>query len=209
MAGRVWRCDSSLVGIGLLARALRGSLRPRPLCQHDSRKPHQHQPSRFVRFSIGTASPATTHRLKTAGLALDRFDRARVGHDAETWEKVARKLRTHEMPPPGLPRPDKDTYDRAAASLEAALDAAATAHPNPGRVIVHRLNRTEYANAVRDLLALDDRRAIAAARRRAGPAGLRQHGRRAVGLAAAARELSLRSGRRSADWRSAIARSAR
>ena len=92
--------------------------------------------------------------LKTAGLVLDRFDGARVGYDADTWERVARKLRTREMPPPGLPRPDRDTYDRAAATLEAALDAASTAHPNPGRVIVHRLNRTEYVNAVRDLLAL-------------------------------------------------------
>ena len=66
-------------------------------------------------------------RLKTAGLALDQLDLARVGQHAETWEKVARKLRTHEMPPPGLPRPDKATYERAVAALEAALDAAAAA----------------------------------------------------------------------------------
>jgi mono/diheme cytochrome c family protein len=99
--------------------------------------------------------------LKTAGVALDGLDLARIGDDAETWERVARKLRTHEMPPPGLPRPDNDTYDRAVSSLETALDAAATANPNPGRVIVHRLNRTEYTNAVRDLLALDiDGRAL-------------------------------------------------
>jgi hypothetical protein len=95
------------------------------------------------------------HTLKTAGVALDGLDPARVGRDAETWEKVARKLRTHEMPPPGLPRPDKETYDRAVLSLEAALEAAAAANPYPGRVIVHRLNRTEYTNAVRELLALD------------------------------------------------------
>jgi hypothetical protein len=94
-------------------------------------------------------------RLKTAGIALDGFDPARIGHDADLWERVARKLRTHEMPPPGLPRPDKDAYDRATTSLEAALDRAAAASPNPGRVIVHRLNRTEYTNAVRDLLALE------------------------------------------------------
>jgi hypothetical protein len=94
-------------------------------------------------------------RLRTGGLSLNGLDPTRVGHDVETWERVARKLRTHEMPPSGLPRPDKDTYDRAVSSLEAALDAAAAANPNPGRVIVHRLNRTEYTNAVRDLLALD------------------------------------------------------
>ena len=94
-------------------------------------------------------------RLKTAGLAIDQLDRVRVDQHAETWEKIARKLRTHEMPPPGAPRPDNIAYERAAAALEAALDAAAAARPQPGRVAVHRLNRTEYANAIRDLLALD------------------------------------------------------
>jgi hypothetical protein len=94
-------------------------------------------------------------RLKTAGLMLDRLDLAAVGRDAETWEKVARKLRTHEMPPPGRPRPDQATYDTLATKVEAALDAAAAAAPHPGRVAVHRLNRTEYTNAIRDLLALD------------------------------------------------------
>jgi mono/diheme cytochrome c family protein len=94
-------------------------------------------------------------RLKTAGLMLDRLDLAAVSRDADTWEKVARKLRTHEMPPPGLPRPDQATYDTLATTVEAALDEAAAATPHPGRVAVHRLNRTEYANAIRDLLALD------------------------------------------------------
>ena len=94
-------------------------------------------------------------RLKTAGLVLEGFDLTRVGREADTWEKVARKLRTREMPPPGLPRPDPDSYERATAALEGALDQAASAHPSPGRVIVHRMNRTEYVNAVRDLLALD------------------------------------------------------
>ena len=93
--------------------------------------------------------------LKTAGLQLDTLDVERVGASAEAWEKVARKLRTREMPPLGVPRPDRDAYDRATATLEAALDRAAAADPKPGRVIVHRLNRTEYANAVRDLLALE------------------------------------------------------
>jgi len=94
-------------------------------------------------------------RLKTAGLQLDALDPERVDADADTWEKVARKLRTREMPPAGAPRPDRDTYERTTSALEAALDRAAAAHPNPGRVIVHRLNRTEYTNAVRDLLALE------------------------------------------------------
>jgi len=94
-------------------------------------------------------------RLKTAGLVLEGFDLTRAGRELDVWEKVARKLRTREMPPPGLTRPDHETYERATAALEAALDQAATTHPNPGRVVVHRLNRTEYVNAVRDLLALD------------------------------------------------------
>jgi hypothetical protein len=94
-------------------------------------------------------------RLKTAGLVLEGFDLTRAGRDPDAWEKVARKLRTREMPPPGLPRPDHETYERATTALETALDQAATTHPNPGRVVVHRLNRTEYVNAVRDLLALD------------------------------------------------------
>jgi hypothetical protein len=94
-------------------------------------------------------------RLKTAGLQLDALNVDRVGADADTWEKVARKLRTREMPPAGAPRPDRDTYDRATAVLEAALDRAAEINPKPGRVVIHRLNRTEYSNAVRDLLALD------------------------------------------------------
>ena len=94
-------------------------------------------------------------RLKTAGLQLDTLDADHVTSDVDTWEKVARKLRTREMPPANAPKPDRDTYERAASTLEAALDSAAAANPNPGRVIVHRLNRTEYTNAVRDLLALD------------------------------------------------------
>jgi hypothetical protein len=94
-------------------------------------------------------------RLKTAGLSLDLANIDRVGDSPEIWEKVARKLRTREMPPIGAPRPDDGTYRGVIASLENALDAAAAAAPHPGRVPVHRLNRTEYTNAVRDLLALD------------------------------------------------------
>ena len=94
-------------------------------------------------------------RLKTAGLQLDTVDVEHVGERADLWEKVARKLRTGEMPPAGLPRPDKATYAGVAAELETKLDAAALAKPNPGRVAVHRLNRAEYTAAVRDLLGLD------------------------------------------------------
>ena len=94
-------------------------------------------------------------RLKTAGLSLDGLDLSRVGDSAETWEKVVRKLRGGIMPPVGRPRPDAASVDAFASSLESELDRAAAASPNPGRIPVHRLNRAEYTNAIRDLLALE------------------------------------------------------
>jgi mono/diheme cytochrome c family protein len=100
---------------------------------------------------------ATCHndRLKTGGLTLDGLDPSEAGRDAETWEKVVRKLRLGTMPPLGARRPDQAVYDNAIEWLETRLDAAASAHPNPGRPVLHRLNRAEYANAIRDLLGLD------------------------------------------------------
>ena len=94
-------------------------------------------------------------RLRTAGLLLDKVNAGDVAASGDVWEKVVHKVRTGEMPPAGLPRPDKATFDAFASRLEAALDRAAAAKPNPGRVALHRLNRTEYVNAIRDLLALD------------------------------------------------------
>ena len=100
-------------------------------------------------------------RQRAAGLTLDTLDVGAVGGDAEVWETVLRKIRAGEMPPPSIPRPGQSTLDEFAAWLEASLDHAAATDPDPGRVPVHRLNRTEYANAIRDLLALDiDRRSI-------------------------------------------------
>jgi mono/diheme cytochrome c family protein len=100
-------------------------------------------------------------RLKTAGLQIDELDLRDVASRRPEWEKIVTKLRTGEMPPPGRPRPDAAAYRAAAAALERDLDAAAAASPHPGRVPVHRLNRTEYANAIRDLLGLEvDGRAL-------------------------------------------------
>jgi mono/diheme cytochrome c family protein len=100
-------------------------------------------------------------RLKTAGLELDTLDLSNVAGNAQILEKIATKLRTGEMPPPGRPRPDAATYSAVVAQLENGLDAAAASNPHPGRVPVHRLNRNEYANAIRDLLGLDvDARAL-------------------------------------------------
>src|SRR5262245_55447150 len=70
-------------------------------------------------------------KLKTAGLTLDALDLSHIGDHAQEWEKVARKFRTGEMPPPGLPRPDSATYSAMATQLETALDAAAASKPNP------------------------------------------------------------------------------
>jgi hypothetical protein len=101
---------------------------------------------------------ATCHNQKTATaqLMLDIADVDRVGREPQIWEKVVRRLRAGQMPPAGIPRPDKATIDTFVKYLETELDLAATANPNPGRPpAFHRLNRAEYANAIRDLLAVD------------------------------------------------------
>ena len=95
-------------------------------------------------------------RLKTGGLALQTVAAHEVADNLEVWEKVLRKVRARQMPPIGLPRPDEAGYEAAIASLETALDRAAAAAPNPGRTAtLRRLTRTEYQNAIHDLLALD------------------------------------------------------
>jgi mono/diheme cytochrome c family protein len=117
-----------------------------------------------------TTAPATTparqlvntycvschnERVKTANLMLDTVDADRVSNSADEWEKVVVKLRSRAMPPPGARRPDNDAYDKVATWLETELDRAAAAHVNPGRpAALHRLNRAEYANAVRDLVGI-------------------------------------------------------
>jgi mono/diheme cytochrome c family protein len=97
-------------------------------------------------------------KLKTGGLALDALDLDHVGENATAWEKTVRKLRVRAMPPagPGRPRPDEASYESLISFLEGSLDRAAVDKPNPGRTdTFHRLNRTEYQNAVRDLLGLE------------------------------------------------------
>ena len=95
-------------------------------------------------------------RLKTAGLRLDEIDVTRPGVEPEVWEKVVRKLHTGIMPPATASQPSKADRRALLTFLEAELDAAALAHPNPGRTeTLRRLNRTEYRNAIRDLLVLD------------------------------------------------------
>ena len=93
--------------------------------------------------------------MKSGGLALSTLDLASVSKHAEEWEKVVRKVRTGAMPPVGRPRPDKAVAESLVTWLEAELDRAAFENPNPGRPSLQRLNRSEYRNAIRDLLALE------------------------------------------------------
>ena len=94
-------------------------------------------------------------RLKTSGLALDTAELSDVAAHPEVWEKVIRKVGAGMMPPAGVPRPDDAAKRTLISRLEGVLDNAAKARPNPGRPLVHRLNRAEYANAIRDLLAVE------------------------------------------------------
>ncbi len=105
-------------------------------------------------------------KLKTAGLMLDEADVSNPGAGAEVWEKVVRKLRTGTMPPPSMPQPPMEDRRALLSWLETSLDQTAAARPNPGRTeTLRRLNRTEYQNAIRDLLALDIDATCAPARR--------------------------------------------
>ena len=113
----------------------------------------------------GAASPrpllatycTTCHnqRLRTGGLSLDAVDVDHAAADPAVWEKVIHKLRSGQMPPAGRPRPDRPAIDAFVSQVEQALDEAAARAPDPGRPVTHRLTRTEYANAVRDLLAVE------------------------------------------------------
>src|SRR5690348_7395243 len=94
-------------------------------------------------------------KLKTGGLMLDRLDLQKIPDNTETWEKVVRKLRAGMMPPQGLPRPEPAKYEALTAAIENQLDRAAASKPHLPAPGVHRANRTEYANAIHDLLALD------------------------------------------------------
>ncbi len=126
-------------------------------------------PLLFSRGAPTTTGPADNHRamlnqycvvchnqkLRTGGIALDQLNTVNVAPDAETWEKVLRKVSTSQMPPPGMPHPDAPTRTEFATWLETSLDRSAADNPNPGRPAIHRLNRAEYGNAIRDLLALN------------------------------------------------------
>jgi len=130
-----WFSHFALLGAAAVAQAAAADTRPL-----------------FDRYCVGCHST----KLHTAGVVLEGIDIAQPSADAELRERVIAKLQAASMPPPGLPRPDAATYRALVSTLEDAADRAWSARPNPGRVgVVHRLNRAEFNNAIRDLFALD------------------------------------------------------
>jgi mono/diheme cytochrome c family protein len=106
--------------------------------------------------AIRTTGSALDAQLRETGLALDTVDAERPSADAALWERVIARLRAGSMPPAGRPRPAAEEARAVASWLESRIDEAASTNPNPGRTgSMHRLNRTEYGNAIRDLLALE------------------------------------------------------
>jgi mono/diheme cytochrome c family protein len=140
---------------------------PAVQAQSPAAAPQDHGTSSPAKPAAGAATPSRAlldqycvrchnQRLKTGGLVLDRtVDADDVSLAPDMWERVAKKVRSGAMPPAGLPRPEASAFTSWVSDLEGALDKVAIANPNPGRPApVHRLNRAEYANAVRDLLAI-------------------------------------------------------
>jgi Protein of unknown function (DUF1592)/Protein of unknown function (DUF1588)/Protein of unknown function (DUF1587)/Protein of unknown function (DUF1585)/Protein of unknown function (DUF1595)/Planctomycete cytochrome C len=122
-----------------------------------SAQQRQAEPGQATQAAVLNTYCVTCHsdKARTGGLTLEHAELLDIPKGAQTWEKVIRKVRAGMMPPPGMPRPDKATLDAFSVFLENSLDQAAALKPRPGRATIHRLNRTEYANAIRDLLALD------------------------------------------------------
>jgi hypothetical protein len=106
------------------------------------------------KYCVGCHNQRANSSATASGVILDRADLSRVADEGAMWEKVIKKLRAGAMPPAGMPRPDATAENALVSFLETALDGNAADHPNPGRHLPHRLNRAEYENAIRDLLAL-------------------------------------------------------
>ena len=141
----------NLLLIAFLAALVAGLVAAPP--QDGKQAPAPANPNRALidRYCVGCHN----QRLKTAKLELDVLDLAHPEKDALTWERAIRKLRGGMMPPPGVPRPPLTEVNSLATYLEDSLDRAGAANPNPGSVRMHRLNRAEYANAMRDLFDID------------------------------------------------------
>ena len=145
------RISTLLLGGSLVATCF--AVEPSATPSSGNASPDQTAFKRFVESNCLDCHDNTT---TTAGLALDDLIAMDIGLNQEAWEKVVRKLTARQMPPSEMPRPKEEEYDAAVAWLESSLDAAAAMRPNPGRTeTFRRLNRTEYQNAIRDLLALE------------------------------------------------------
>ena len=157
------RVPALVLAIGVLCVAFaesRGSAqqagpssgRPKPVSSHASSPAAAPDHNAVVRRYCLTCH---NDKMKTGGLSLANFDIARAGHEAETAERMIRKLEAGMMPPPGVSRPDPATYAALVHALETTVDNAAAARPNPGRRTFQRLNRAEYERAIEDLLGLE------------------------------------------------------
>lgn len=136
----------SWIAVVLFSHVNTGLAQPVPV----TNAPHEFQVT-VNQYCLGCHNDA----LHTAGLSLQNLDVNDIGPGASVWEKVLRKLKVRSMPPSGMPRPDKATYETFAAYLETSLDAYGANHPHPGIATLRRLNRTEYFNAIRELLAVE------------------------------------------------------
>ena len=142
---------SKLLLAGLLAAAaLSGFQQVAPRTTPQTATP-QTVKTVFDQYCVGCHND----KIKTSNFSLEKADLSIAGDHPEVWERVIRKMRAGMMPPPGMPRPPLATYEGVRDWLESEIDKKAAAHPNPGSVILHRLNRTEYKNAIRDLLDLE------------------------------------------------------
>src|SRR5262245_35669879 len=127
-----------------------------PRAQSQSEAPPTADLERTItQYCAGCHNKRVQSAATASGVVLDGADLSAVAASGEMWERVVRKLRAGAMPPAGMPRPNAATHDALVSFLESELDRAATRHPEPGRPSPNRLNRAEYANAVRDLLPLD------------------------------------------------------
>jgi len=149
MTVRFW---SSVVAAGWMAAAAVAIVTATPA---QSAPPAPAQPSLVGAVVKQYCVTCHNARTKAGELSLENVDTTNIPANAEIWERVVRKLERRAMPPQGARRPDEGTYVSVLQSLEGALDGDATLHAYPGQPLPHRLNRAEYANAVRDLLALD------------------------------------------------------
>jgi mono/diheme cytochrome c family protein len=142
--------------VALLASASAVCLAPSAIPQTQSSAKQAQFETRLKPYLNRSCIACHNQRVKTAGVAVDGLKPwENIAAESGVWEKVLRKIRTGEMPPPGVPKPPQADSDFVAAWLEKELDEAAAKQPDPGRVAVHRLNRAEYNNAVRDLLGVD------------------------------------------------------